>query len=352
MKSALFILPVATQPRFSKRINSFLSQNIEVTVATFERDYFNLNKLPEGVNIESLGKIESGNYLKRIPKLINSIRKIINLSKDKNIIYIFSVDVLVFTGLFFRKKKLIYEIGDIREFTKNKYVAKFFHYIYMKILNKCTSIIVTSSAFKDYFLTKYSLNNEQIKVIENKLQNGPYFNPSEKIEFKQIESKYTIGIIGYLRYINTVNFLKAYDSYSDNKFDIIIFGDGQLKNQILEYVNNKSVRYYGQFKYPDDIKSIYEKFDLSFTMYDSTDLNVRLAIPNKLYESMYFKKPIIVSSNTYLSNIVDNLGIGIQWNQNDMMGLVKYLNSKDFFDSYKLFENKLNRIDREVYLSD
>ena len=85
-------------------------------------------------------------------------------------------------------------------------------------------------------------------------------------------------------------------------------------------------------------------------MYDSTDLNVRLALPNKLYESMYFKKPILVSSNTYLSQVVDQYGIGFKWDQNDMSGLILYLNSSEFLDDYRLFGEKFNSIDVTTYL--
>ena len=54
----------------------------------------------------------------------------------------------------------------------------------------------------------------------------------------------------------------------------------------------------------------YENIDLLLCTYDYRIDNVRYAEPNKLYESMYFRKPIIVSSSTFLSKKVAQLGIG------------------------------------------
>jgi succinoglycan biosynthesis protein ExoL len=218
------------------------------------------------------------------------------------------------------------------------------------MLNRCSSIIVTSTAFKEYIVQKYLLEDHKIQVVENKLQLGDFFTSEDKILFKQIDNNFTIGIIGYLRYKNIIDFLEAFRFNDNNNFKIVIYGDGHLKKQILQYVDDDSIKYFGQFKYPDDIKRIYSQIDLAFSMYDSNDLNVRLALPNKLYEAMYFRKPIIVSSNTYLSDNVEKYGIGIKWDQDDMTNLIKYLNSSDFIEDYKLFEKEFNEIGPNIYL--
>jgi glycosyltransferase involved in cell wall biosynthesis len=46
--------------------------------------------------------------------------------------------------------------------------------------------------------------------------------------------------------------------------------------------------------------------------YDTTNgsLNNKIALPNKLYEAMYFQVPIITSKGTYLGELVDEYGIG------------------------------------------
>src|SRR5690606_36062673 len=66
----------------------------------------------------------------------------------------------------------------------------------------------------------------------------------------------------------------------------------------------------GPFRNPDDLGKIYDNLDVSYFVYDNTETNVRLAIPNKLYESMYFGVPGIVAASTTLAERVQQLGVG------------------------------------------
>lgn len=342
----LFILPVASQPRFAKRIQKFIYQGDEASVASFERDYFSLNKLPTGIKYHSLGRIKSKNYLQRIPKLISALRKLVPLIRKNEIIYIFSADILMLLFSFLKGKKIYYEIGDIREIGGGKLVTKIFDGIYSNVLQKCDRILVTSEQFKIYLSEKYSLEDKKISTIENRLDGG-FFDSFEKTAFKpRIEPGFNLGIIGLFRYQNILEFLKAYQDLKPG-FKVSFYGDGPLAEEIKKYVDGENIFYFGQFKNPDDLLGIYEKIDISFTMYDATDLNVRLALPNKLYESMYFKKPIIVSKNTFLERKVKEFGVGFSWDQMDMPGLVKYLDSNEFKEKYILMEKNFDNI-REI----
>jgi succinoglycan biosynthesis protein ExoL len=345
----LFVLPVASQPRFAKRIRKFISRGDDVTVASFERDYFRLNKLPSGIEFHSLGKIQSRDYLKRIPKLISALQKLLPLIGKNEVIYIFSVDVLTLLFPFLRGKKIYYEIGDIRELGGGKLLTTIFDQVYCKFLQKCDRILVTSEEFKTYLSEKYILEDKRISTIENRLD-GVFFDSFEKTTFKpRIEPGFNLGIIGLFRYQNILEFLKAYKDLKPG-FKISFYGDGPLAEEIKKYVDGVNVFYFGQFKNPDDLLGIYEKIDISFTMYDAADLNVRLALPNKLYESMYFKKPIIVSSGTYLERKVKEFGIGFSWDQKDMPDLVRYLDSNVFLEKYQSMEKDFDKIIKTDFL--
>ena len=352
MKSILFILPVATQPRFSKRIDPFLLNDYKVTVATYERDYFILNTLPENIELINLGKVQHGNYLKRIPVLLRSLRTLILLSKVNDIVYIFSSDILLFFFLFIPKWKLIYEIGDIRVNDWNKIVSLIFSRLYRKALLKCSRINVTSQGFKNYLIKEYYINNEdKICLLENKLstKNFSAYQESFKKLILEKNKLFTIGIIGLLRYRNIIDFLQEY-SKQCNHFVVKIYGDGPLLKEIQPFIDEHTVQYFGQFKYPDDIKKIYDNIDISFVMYDSDDLNVQLALPNKLYESFCFKKPLIVSSNTYLAQKVRFHNIGFVWDQKNIADLITFLNSEKFVDEYNDLEKSFSFVVQKDYL--
>ena len=57
--------------------------------------------------------------------------------------------------------------------------------------------------------------------------------------------------------------------------------------------------------------SIYAGIDWVLSAYDADYENVRYAEPNKLYESIFFETPIIVSRGTFLAERVESLGVGL-----------------------------------------
>ena len=110
-----------------------------------------------------------------------------------------------------------------------------------------------------------------------------------------------------------------------------------LKEEIQKYGNN-NVFQHGRFNYEKEIKNIYESLDLIYSVYDAKQLNVRLALPNKLYESILSKKIILVAENTKLCKEVEEYSIGY--------GLPSNLSD------YERFEKKLSNILEDVYFFD
>jgi glycosyltransferase involved in cell wall biosynthesis len=94
-------------------------------------------------------------------------------------------------------------------------------------------------------------------------------------------------------------------------------------NRFGEMYNN--VFYHGRFKNPEDLPVIYKNIDLLLCAYDYRIDNVRYAEPNKLYESIYFRKPIIVSSNTFLAKKVSDLGIGYHLDSLDNNAIISFI---------------------------
>lgn len=56
---------------------------------------------------------------------------------------------------------------------------------------------------------------------------------------------------------------------------------------------------------------IYRSIDIINSIYGSDSPIVKLALPNKLYDCILFKKPILVSKGTFLADIVREYGIGL-----------------------------------------
>ena len=79
-------------------------------------------------------------------------------------------------------------------------------------------------------------------------------------------------------------------------------------------------------------------------------MNVKYAEPNKLYETIFFRRPIIVSSGTFLASKVKKLGIGYDadaYSEANVCNLVRQIKS-DYAEKI----SALTTIDPELALDD
>ncbi|APG65039.1 hypothetical protein LPB136_06560 [Tenacibaculum todarodis] len=310
MKELVFLTPTSTQPRYRKRIDSYKSKNINVKVFSFKRKHQLINDFGITHNVHYLGFLEDGKYFKRFFILVKTFFGLKKTLKSNNNLYVFGLDLAFFSLFFLKNKKVILEIGDLRvssNFLLNFLVNSFEKYVF----NRIEKLVVTSSGFKNYYLERYPRITIEVKENKIKKEDLKKYDYKSKIQLKaKNKNKITIGVIGLLRYDSVIHLL---NSYKDSlQFDIVLIGDGRLVKRIKEIENeSNNIYYYGAFKNPDDLNVIYSLIDFNYVVYDSKDINVQLALPNKLYESIYFNVPIIVSKNTFLWKQVKSLGIGL-----------------------------------------
>src|SRR5699024_1447529 len=123
-KSAVFILPVTSQPRYLKRVQAIKNNDFDCKVFSFERKYFEGNNLDSFI---SLGKIEHGNYLKRSNTLIKAFLKLLSnkhIFKEDKIVYVFGLDNMILINILMKvlrlNTRIIYEVADIRKIMFSK----------------------------------------------------------------------------------------------------------------------------------------------------------------------------------------------------------------------------------------
>lgn len=349
-KNILFVLPTPKQPRFHKRIFEYKKEN-KITLFYYSRDNYNtLNSIPEVNSSINLGVVENGKYFNRIKKLYK-LFKLIKIQRNQSeVIYCFGLDLLFVTVLARKKTNEVwFEIGDIRVF-KNKYLEKCFTFIYKKFIFKHVDFIsVTSNGFKNYLLDKFSIPSNKIFVKANFLLRNDFLKVS--CEVKEFPEQFIVGIVGFLRYDTILSFLKEYKKREDNKFIIHIYGQGPIIDEILNIIQNTNIKYFGEFKYPVDLERIYKKIHFSYVLYDNSDLNVRLALPNKLYESIFFKTPILVSENTFLCEKTSlEFNIGKCFDPMKQNLLIDFLNDVRIKELYKEFLNNMSSIPQHKYI--
>jgi len=347
-KKISIVIPTPKQPRFHKRIAEYSIEN-HISLFYFNRmGYNSLNTIPKVDESFNLGFIKSGgSYIKRIPQLVN-LFKLLRAS-ESDIVYSFGLDLLLVSVLSKRKSTNIwFELGDIREI-KNKYIDILFTYLYKIVVFKNVDLIsVTSQGFKDYLQKKYNIHSKKIIIKENLLSKNDFIQ--NEAQTKELVKPFVVGILGYLRYDAIISFLEEYLK-RDNNFVIHIYGQGELVEKIKEIIINTNIKYFGEFKYPDGLVDIYKNIHFSYVLYDNEDLNVRLALPNKLYESIFFKTPILVSKNTYLcQKVTHEFQIGECFDPENQHELIDYLNNIGLLKNYNLFLNNIDKIDKKHYV--
>ena len=146
--------------------------------------------------------------------------------------------------------------------------------------------------------------------------------PSKLIAFSN--ETISIGFVGGPRFDSVYNFIDAF-CRNFPKGEFHVFG-GPVTEQFEELKKYKNCIFHGFFKNPIDLPEIYSSIDVVVATYDTKFENVRYAEPNKIYESIYFETPIVVSSGTFLADKVKRLGIGFDINAMYDEEVVNFIN--------------------------
>lgn len=319
MKEIVFILSSLCDPHYRKRVEEFVEQGYKVTVYGFKRRNQDMQTFPCSVN--SMGEISNFNYYNRIAVYKKAFKKIAPECNGKLCFYS-SLDVALFARLYI-KSKYLYEICDLTELAiKNNIVRRLLVAANKYYINKSQLTIFTSEGFLDFYK---NLSAEKYVVVPNKVSpHCPHFECVERsLENRE---KIRIGFVGMVRYETTYNFIKVcVENFPNIEMHIYgLYSDGDkyaglVKSMMGKYEN---LFYHGKFRNPDELPDIYKEIDLLLCTY-TPEPSVIYAEPNKLYEAIYFRCPIIVNSNTFLSRKVKRLGIGYS---------VNALNSSEVYD--------------------
>lgn len=314
-------------PLINKRLE-LLKQYYNVTILYNERgnsDFIRLND----VNYKKFSiKFENGKFIKRIFCLIKLKKEIKEVIQEINpkYIYAFRLDMLVMVLINgFKNKKIIYEVADLHNSIINnsksllKIIIRKVLYFIEKTSCKYINILsITSEKYYDVYFSKF-ISKEKVVFMPN-IPNLDYFKNYKK----QKHEKFTIGFIGIVRYKKQMKML--IEAAEKTKINILFAGFSQDSDIMNIAKEKKYIEYYGPYNYNDDIASLYSKCDCIYSVYDTKLNNVKYALPNKLYESIYCELPIIVSRNTYLSEIVNNLGVGVSVDSDSTDDLVDTIN--------------------------
>lgn len=316
----VFIVPSITLSHYKSRILEFVDRDYDVEVYGFERSTHSKNKdLPYKYLI--IGNIEDGSYVDRVKLYRRKFAEIGKKYRDEKVVYyLCGLDIAMFFTLFNPKAIYIYEECDlVHTYTKVKFILEL---IDRRIIRKSLLSVLTSEGFLKYHFGANSPDN--VCLVENKL-NPEILNCKLLEKTKLSNDSLSIGFVGIPRFDSVYNFIDVFcKNYPQHTFHI--FG-GPIPEQFQSLTKYSNCHFHGFFNNPVDLPRIYSQIDLVLATYDVKYDNVRYAEPNKLYESIYFDTPIIVSEECFLGDKVKELNIGYTVNALDALDIKQLIDS-------------------------
>lgn len=304
--SIIFISSAIQQPRHQKRIAS-LAKHFSVYVIFNTRPLYKDNiksfDHPQELCL-NLGEVENNAYHKRLSlfwRLVSALR-----SRPEQLVYSTSMEGTLAALL--AGKQLAHELGDLHQFGSLAIVYKMLDRV---ILARAKALLLTSPWFiNEYYLKLFPQYADKYHLIENKmpLQQAAAVQEyrQQQGQFKLDNARVKLGLIGMIRFPDQLRAIASLVDSNPN-LELHIYGEGETA--IFEGLPRCTI--HGSFRSPDDLQQIYDSIDVTLILYDNNDINVQWALPNKLYESIAYLKPILCSDNCCLGSVVEEKSFGV-----------------------------------------
>ena len=278
------------------------------------------------------------NFQKQALKIICTVRP--------DILYAEGYDALLIANKYKKINSnlmIIYEVSDLREFFlkpystwKGKLCKTIINNIEKRTMSNVSLLAVTSMQFYDKYYYQFVDKNRVLYV-----PNIPDLALFQQFQ-KKTSGNFTIGFIGAIRYIQQLKMLV--DAAERLNINVLFAGGGSIESEFYElydYCKNRPyVKFTGKYNYTDEIVKLYEMVDCIYAVYDQNNPNVQIALPNKLYEAVICRLPIIVAKGTYLSDIVEQYQIGVSVDSQDIESLIGGIKQLMNFEVYSaIMEN-------------
>lgn len=336
-----------SQPREIRRVIALSKTGFQLKVYSYDRGEYNCNKLPKDIEEIILGNLENGkNYISKLFTLAKDVKKIVKYEGEKDVLY-YSFSYINTFFLNMLNVNYVYEIPDILYgYNKFKYIRPIMKAIDKMLVKKSVATIMTSQGFYEYL---FNAKQKNIIIQSNKLNSIFWEKDRLYRKFEDVKS-IKFGFVGAIRYPNTIlRFAKVIGKKFPQHY-FYFYGESanyseQFKNETKQYTN---VIFKGRFKNPEDLSSIYNNIDIVVCCYENKSLNECIAEPNKLYEAMFFCKPIIVSSQTFLEKQVRKYKCGYAIDAYSDEEIVKFINSLNVNDLNEIASNDLRLSELEL----
>lgn len=191
-------------------------------------------------------------------------------------------------------------ILDIRDYTYEKY--GFYLRTVHQLIDNSFFTAISSRGFKRFLGDKDKMVvNHNISNFEN-IEGIPSLTKDKKV--------INIGFVGAIRYFDEN--IALIQNLPPSNYHFVYHGLEIADCHLEEFCKNKNlsnVEFAGAFK-NEEKHTLYKEIDIINSLYGNLTMEVQSELPNRLYDALIFKKPIITTEGTYLTEVVEKYGIG------------------------------------------
>lgn len=122
--------------------------------------------------------------------------------------------------------------------------------------------------------------------------------------FQKAEGRVTIGYVGSVAYEEQCWRLMELVN-RDGRFALHFYGSGPAEASLRahgEELGNPRIRFFGRYQAAEK-GDIIQKVDVLFNAYGSGDINAKNLLANKLYDALYYRKPLLTSPGTFMEEM-------------------------------------------------
>lgn len=224
------------------------------------------------------------------------------------------------------KSKLIFEVRDIWPLSLVQIGGKSPNHPFIKYLQytedyayKHADIVISNLKYAWKHMITRGMEKSKFHWVPNGYSEEEFANPEplpqEFIE-KFPKDKFIVGYAGTLGVANNLfPLLDAAELLKDYKdIQIVLVGDGKLKNELVEYANSKelnNVTFLGRVA-KNQMPSVYKLFDVCFLSMMNLPIYKFGTSNNKFFEYLAAGKPIIYAVDSGEFNPVEEAECGIE----------------------------------------
>lgn len=315
-----FVLLHVPNPRMNKRIG-LMKKFGDCSVLSFRRKIYDLWE-PEHQDVpHKILPLDLPSAEKPLGRALGSLRMRRQIAcelktTNPDCVYTAGLDALM--GVIPYKRscgaKVVYEVADLRNLhlatARNplkRFVQRAVSRLERRLLSDVDLIVVTSKKYYDEYYARF-IDPDKVIFVPNVPDPAPFHAYQKKNS-----GPFTVGYIGGIRYLEQMKMLV--DAAERAGARVFFAGGGETQEcyeELVRYCDGKShVEFTGTYSYESDVADLYGRADCIYSVYDASIPNVRIALPNKLYESILCELPILAAKGTYLSELVEEWGVGL-----------------------------------------